>query len=192
MIAITEQAVPQYNRLAKGWIIRLAEDGDEVAIRAVAAETWAVTYAQTVRPTNRERVIRQSYAPASLRRAFARNGKNIWFWVAEADRTHEIVGFAEVVLWAGPNPCAELTRIYILPAYQKRGIGAAMLDQTLATLASSELDDELRPPRLILSVEAHNAPAISFYELRGFQLRREFVIPLVGQMLEMKEYALEL
>ncbi len=192
MMAITEQAVPQYNKQATGWTIRLAADGDEVAIRAVAAETWAVTYAHTVRPTNRERVIRQSYAAASLRRAFARNGKNIWFWVVEDDDTHEIVGFSEVVLWAGPNPCAELTRLYILPAYQKRSIGAAMLDQTLTTLTSGELDDELRPPRLILSVEAHNAPAISFYESRGFRLKREFIVPLVGQMLEMKEYALEL
>jgi len=192
MMATIRQAVAQQNKQATGWTIRLAADGDEVAIRAVAAETWAVTYAHTVRPNNRERVIRQSYATASLRRAFARNGKNIWFWVVENARTHEIVGFAEVVLWAGPNPCAELTRIYILPAYQKKGIGAAMLDQMLMTLTSTQLDDELRPPRLILSVEAHNAPAISFYEARGFRLTKEFIVPLAGQMLEMKEYALEL
>lgn len=180
-------APPQVN---KAWNIRLAAVGDEDAIRAVADYTWHATYADTVRPVNQERIIRQSYAPASLRRAFARIGKNIWFWVASDNQTGQIVGFAEVVLWAGPNSSAELTRIYILPKYQRYGIGAAFLDRVLDVLRS--LEGDLRPPRLVLSVEAHNVSAISFYESRGFGLSREFVVPLTGQLLEMKEYVLKL
>ena len=190
MIAMEGQTAPQPNKVAKNWSIRLAAEGDEVAIKAVAAETWAVTYAHTVRPSNRARVIRQSYAPAALRRMFARIGKNVWFWVCEDNQTHEIIGFAETVIWINANPYAELTRIYILPAYQRQGIGAALIDLTINTLSS--LDTDLRPPRLVLSVEAHNVSAIRFYESRGFRFAREFVIPLVGQLLEMKEYALAL
>ena len=189
MMAV-EQPISTQSNTKQHWIIRPAAVGDEQAIRTVAAETWADTYAHTVRPTNQERVIRQSYGAASLRRTFSRIGKNLWFWVCQDSRTHTIVGFAEVVLWAGSYAAAELTRIYILPAYQHQGIGAALLDHTLDTLTS--LKNELRPPRLVLSVEAHNTPALNFYESRGFRLTKEFIIPLTGQMLEMKEYALEL
>jgi ribosomal protein S18 acetylase RimI-like enzyme len=190
MMALESQAAQAASQFNQDWIVRLATYGDEEAIRAVALFTWDVTYAKTVRPINRERVIKQSYAPESLRRAFGRNGKNLWFWVCQEKKTKQVVGFSEIVLWNGVPPMAELTRIYILPQYQQHGIGAAFIDQAVSTLKA--LTGELRPPRLVLSVERHNATAIKFYEARGFYQTKEFIIPLVGQMLEMKEYMLDL
>ena len=46
MMQLQNKLFHNHNKLTKGWTIRPAEDGDAVAIRAVAAETWAVTYAK--------------------------------------------------------------------------------------------------------------------------------------------------
>ncbi len=173
--------------------LRRATFKDSSAIRQVATQTWEVTYAQTVRSSNRERVISQSYSDAALRRTFRRANLDSWFWVVEAETEAEppaIIGFAEVILRPGPHPDAELTRIYVLPDWQGQGPGRALLETIVTTLR--QLDPDLRPPRLWLSVEAHNARAKTFYEQRGFQFTRNFFANLPGQLLEMQEYVLEI
>lgn len=172
------------------WVIRPARSADAEVVRDIAVRTWDVTYATTVDAPNRQRIIRQSYSTAGLRRSFERHGKNVWFWVAENRTTHQIAGFTEVVLWAGPQPTAELTRIYIMPEFQHQGLGQIFIETAIRTLKT--LKSDLRPPRLVLSVEAHNAQAIKFYEARGFQFNKDFVLPFSNQILEMKEYELAL
>lgn len=163
---------------------------DSSAIRQVATATWDATYAQTVRSSNRARVISHSYSDNSLRRSLRRADRDSWFWVAEAADSAEIVGFAEVILRPGAPAEAELTRIYVLPEWQDQGIGKALVEVMLLTLR--QLAPDLRPPRLWLSVEAHNERAKTFYERRGFRYFRDFYANLPGQMLEMQEYVLEI
>lgn len=175
----------------KSFELRRATLADREAIRRVATVTWNVTYSSTVRSTNRERVLAHSYSQAALGRALSRGDKDSWFFVAESSGENpEIIGFAEVVIRPGPDTGAELTRIYILPPYQGLGIGKALVKQVIEVLSPGV--PELISPRLWLSVEAHNARAIRFYQGRGFQFHRNFVSNLPGQLLEMQEYFLEL
>ena len=189
----------------KAFRLRRALPEDSAAIRQVATETWNITYAQTVRSSNRERVISQSYSDTSLRRALRRADRDSWFWVVEQVQVDietevetetistsepRLIGFAEVILRPGSQPDAELTRIYVLPEWQQRGVGRALVETLLSTLR--QLEGDLRPPRLWLSVEAHNSRAIAFYERRGFQFFRDFYANLPGQLLDMQEYVLDI
>lgn len=181
----------------KAFRVRRAQPEDSGAIRQIATETWNVTYAQTVRTSNRERVISQSYSDTSLRRALRRADRDSWFWVVEqveaeteTETEPKLIGFAEVILRPGSQPDAELTRIYVLPEWQQRGVGRVLVETLLDTLRQLDLD--LRPPRLWLSVEAHNNRAIAFYERRGFQFFRDFYANLPGQLLDMQEYVLDI
>lgn len=175
----------------QNFIVRRARIADIKAIREVAHVTWEATYAESVSENNRARVIAHSYSDAALRRAFRRDGRDNWFWVAETttDAIPAVIGFAEITLREGLHPDAELTRIYVLPQWQRHGIGRAMLDALLRELKT--LPPELRPPRLFLAVAAHNQRAIAFYEQRGFRHYREFQANLPGQMLAMQEYVIE-
>jgi ribosomal protein S18 acetylase RimI-like enzyme len=120
-------------------------------------------------------------------------GQDNWFWVAEViptGSTPEIIGYAQVYLRPSIAPDAELTRIYLLPSWQNKGIGKALLEAIIEELRA--LRPGLRPPRLWLSVAAENYPAIRFYERRGFQRKKDFEANLAGQTVPMQEYVLEI
>ncbi len=70
-------------------------------------------------------------------------------WVAEGEG--RIVGFMAVVR-------NHLDHLYILPGYQRRGIGDRLLVKA----------QELSPDRLDLWAFQRNSPARAFYEARGF------------------------
>lgn len=169
---------------------RLEEAGQ---IQAVARETWEATYAEIIRPEVRASFIQGGYSPAALGDSISREGQNSWFWVVEAvspGANSEIIGFAQVYLRPTIAPDAELTRIYLRPAWQHKGIGKALLDTMIRELRA--LRPGLRPPRLWLSVAAENYPAIRFYERRGFRPEKAFVSDLFGQRVPMQEYVLEI
>lgn len=87
--------------------------------------------------------------------------KNVLIKVAENDKA--IVGF----LIANINPVlrkAELENIYVELAYRKKGVGSALLHETIATLH-----------RLgIANVVALQDEAVEFYEANGFVRGRQF------------------
>src|SRR5689334_13776186 len=89
----------------QNFIVRQARIADIKAIREVAHVTWEATYAESVLETNRMRVIANSYSDAALRRAFRRDGRDNWFWVAEATNSPKpaVIGFAEISLRDGPR-----------------------------------------------------------------------------------------
>lgn len=186
-----ETRYSQAQAIQQNFTVRQAKTADIKAIRAIAQETWEITYAHTVLATNRARVIATSYSDEALGRSLRSLGRDNWFWVAEdtsADNT-QVIGFVEVSLRTGVHPDAELTRIYVLPAWQHRGVGSALNAAMLTELRS--LRPSLRPPRLLLAVAATNANAIAFYEARGFRYSRDFKANLPGQVLEMREYAID-
>ncbi len=188
MAKLSSEAAAEISQ--QNYILRRARAADSAAIRAVAEVTWEATFAQSVREDNRARVIATSYSDEALRRAFRRIGRDNWFWVAESGQSHRaIIGFAEVSRRSSPYPDAELTRIYVLPGWQRQGIGQALLTTLLTELQA--LQPDLRPPRLFLAVAAHNQNAITFYEQRGFQHNRNFQANLPGQTLDMQEYVIE-
>jgi ribosomal protein S18 acetylase RimI-like enzyme len=189
---MTTTIYPARTAEAHNYIVRRLRVGDAPAVRNVAEVTWEATYGATVLRSNRARLVANSYSDDALQKISRRNNRSHWFQVADAGTADApiIIGFAEALLRPGTRPDAELTRIYVLPGWQRRGVGQTLLDTLLIDLRS--LERHLIPPRLYLSVAAHNAAAIRFYEARGFRYNRSYQANLPGQFLDMKEYFLEL
>ncbi|GAB4440546.1 MAG: GNAT family N-acetyltransferase [Chloroflexi bacterium OHK40] len=99
----------------------IAEDAEAVAVVARAA--WAWTYAGIFAPATSAQFVATHYAPERLRAlAPAVAASRLVFDLALDDET--VVGFCNL----GPSAAgAELYRIYLLPAYVRKGIGAALL-----------------------------------------------------------------
>lgn len=189
VMAVDSQVAEQSNKA--NFRLRPARPEEAEAIQVVARETWEATYAGIVLPEVRVSFVETSYSPQALRRSISREGQDHWFWVAEEISPEpEIIGFAEVYLRPTIAPDAELTRIYVRPGWQKKGVGKALLEALIQELRA--LRPGLRPPRLWLSVAAENHQAIAFYELRGFQYKNDFEANLPGQKLAMQEFVLEI
>lgn len=183
------QTAPQLN--STRFVVRPARPEDIGGIQRVARESWADTYAGIVFPEVQDNFIINGYAAPRLAQSIGRAGIDFWFKVAETTGDQpEIIGFAEVYLRPSLTPDAELTRIYLLPSWQKKGVGKALLENEIEELRA--LRPGLRPPRLWLSVAAENKKAIRFYEQRGFQFEKDFEANLPGQILAMQEYVLEI
>lgn len=160
--------------------VRLAVAQDAVAIGNVAQRTWSDTYAGIIPPENQERLLGRWYAPAALEEAMGRSKS--WLYVAVVQG--EVIGFAQFMM--RDNGCGELTRIYVMPEWQRRGVGSCLLRKGLATLSTHGVEE------LLVHVEKGNAKGTRFYERSGFHQVREFSLELPEQNLELLEYALSL
>src|SRR5262245_36752662 len=79
-------------------------------------------------------------------------------FVAEADG--HLVGYAD--LRDGDPLEVDLTRIYVLPAYQGAGCGHALLHRCIEAARAAGAR------RMTLGVDVHNRRSIEWYERRGF------------------------
>jgi ribosomal protein S18 acetylase RimI-like enzyme len=155
--------------------IRLASHADIGGICHVARETWRVTYAASVAVHNQRQILERSYAPEALAEAI--DAGSSWFYVAVG--ASGVIGFAQFLRRIDGQ--GELARIYILPGCQRRGIGRALLSAGTEAMQAAGLS------RCYVSVEADNAPAITFYQRLGFRRRREHANFLGDQIVRLVE-----
>ena len=158
--------------------IRPAVPSDVIEIGEVARRTWQVTYEGVILPENQERLLGRYYAPGALEQAIGQ--ERSWFFVAVAGE--RVVGFAQFI--GREDGSGELTRIYVVPEWQRHGIGRRFLAEGLAAL------EEYRTRRLVVHVEKGNPIGIRFYENNQFHLEREFSVDLADQELVLLEYVL--
>jgi ribosomal-protein-alanine N-acetyltransferase len=81
-----------------------------------------------------------------------------WYIVAEIDG--RLAGYAGLMVVGGT---ADVQTLAVVPAFQRRGLGAALLEALI---------DEARDRRageVLLEVRADNAPALALYERHGFE-----------------------
>lgn len=157
--------------------IRKAQSGDIPAIQTVAELAWKEAYAGIIRPEVQETVLRQWYAADSLAARIDEPGS--LFYVAET--AGELAGFAQIIL--APDGVARMTRIYVLPARQRAGIGTLLLESGLRELHAAGAT------RLQLDVEKGNEKGIRFYERHGFSRQGEREYDLFGQRIPLLAYA---
>src|SRR5215468_8530809 len=103
-------------------MVRRAETKDLLKVEAVARATWPAAYAGIIPDETQRRLLDSWYSPESLRRALAVEGSS--FFVAES--AGDVIGFAQFVRRSAES--VELTRIYVLPARQRGGIGTRLLE----------------------------------------------------------------
>ena len=159
--------------------IRAASQADITAIAHVARETWPATYAHSVAAHNQRQVLERSYGIESLAAAIA--AKPAWFYVAEADA--QVVAFAQFM--SRPDGYVELARIYVLPDYQRIGIGRALLAAGAADI------EDAGAPLCFVSVEVDNSDALAFYRRFGFRRNRahaSFLGDQIVRLIELKAF----
>ena len=85
---------------------------------------------------------------------------NVQVWVA-VDDCHQVVGF---IGYYAHDRCYEITTLYVLPDYHRRGIGTTLMQVSLAAISRSAPDAEF----YLWALEA-NLSAIKFYQKHGFE-----------------------
>lgn len=136
--------------------LRAAKPGDAGALGALHCQAWRETY-----PGLLPAAMLQGLSPEKSAARFAQEGCRdmlLAFCGGEA------AGFCGFGPWrAGPGAAeGEIIGLYVLKAYQRRGVGTALLRAALAALAARGLD------RVSLWVLDGNEKAVQFYESFGF------------------------
>ena len=103
-----------------------------------------------------------------------------WFYIAAAGEG--VIGFAQFMMREDRR--GELTRIYVLPEWQGRGVGSHLLKEGLDALSKHGAEE------VFVHVEKDNANGTGFYERRGFHKVQAFSLEIPEQNLEMLEYVL--
>ena len=144
--------------------VRKADMYDVEMISLIGRISFSNAFGNVFNKCNLEEYIRKVYDPDAIALGFEREN-NVYFIAEINDRP---VGFAKVKRFSLNDEIEsglqmQLEKIYVLPGFQKRGVGSALLKEVL------ELANEVDPDYLWLDVYAGNKNAIRFYESNGFQ-----------------------
>lgn len=154
--------------------IRIATIEDIAMIRAMADVVFRQTYAGILSPAQMEYMMDWMYSADSLRSQISDQGK--FFYVAEADgRPAGYVSFELEGTMDDGRRLYHLQKLYVMPGYQKTGLGRLLLEHVKSSLA------ELEPGgcRVELNVNRGN-PAVGFYEHMGMVRDRQGDFPIGG------------
>lgn len=135
--------------------VRSASERDLAAIRTLLIETWHATY-DTIYGEQRVADIGDDWhSIPSLKARLSR--PNSEFLVADDGRKLGGVVFAAAT---ADQKVVVLYQLYVHPACQRQGVGRMLLEEIEECFPDAH--------RLRLEVEAANAPALAFFEARGF------------------------
>lgn len=159
-------------------LIRPLKPDEAESLAGLARDIWLRHYPAIISLEQIDYMLRQRYAPDLIRSQLA-NPDHGW-WVAERDGS--LVGFAHVMLVE--NQC-KLDKLYIHLDHQRRGLGAALLEQASAWTRKAGRT------RLTLQVNRHNSLALSAYRKYGFVIAEARVCDIGGGFV-MDDYFMEL
>lgn len=137
-------------------IIRDASTDDISVIGFIAQQVWPVAYKQILSTDQLDYMLQLFYSPDSLREQMVVKGHH--FLLAELEE--EAVGFASFSD-TETEGVFKLHKLYILPGYQHKGIGKALIDAVFDEVKSRN------GKRIQLNVNRNNT-ARYFYEKIGF------------------------
>ena len=149
--------------------LRSATVADAEAIAAVRIESWLATYRGMIPDEYLDSMkLEESILHwRTILEALPAAGERICVFVAEAEG--QVIGFASGMLLPEPklDMKAELTAVYLRPAWQRSGIGRRMVQKVARTLQAQGSNS------LLVWVIADNAIARNFYEELGGALLHE-------------------
>lgn len=135
--------------------VRTAGERDLAAVRALLVETWHATYDGIYGADRVSAITDDWHSLESLRRRLTR--PNSEFLVADDGKTIGGMAFAAA---DDTGKTVALHQLYVLPAFQGRGVGGMLLDEILDDFPDAE--------RVRIEVEEQNGRAIAFYRAYGF------------------------
>jgi ribosomal protein S18 acetylase RimI-like enzyme len=143
--------------------LRHATVADAAAIAAVRIDSWLATYRGVMPDAFLDGMKLEDSVVhwRTILEALPAAGERICVFVAESGGV--IIGFASGMLLAQPKHGmgAELTAVYLLPEWQRSGIGRRMVQKVARTLQAQGSDS------LLVWVIANNTMARNFYEELG-------------------------
>ena len=142
---------------------------DIEALAALARLIWQAAYAGIITPAPIDYMLAQRYAPERLASELGR--PDVWW--DQAFVGDERVGFSSCLLTGVPREL-KLDKIYVHPARQREGIGAALIECVLAHGRDNGCHT------LVLAVNKQNAQAIAAYEKSGFSIREPVRVDIGG------------
>jgi len=137
--------------------IRRARPVEAAAVSALLGEVWHATHDAELGRNKVAEITAKWHAPELLLTQIEDERK--CFLVAEADGG-KLVGHA--MSWLDDEATVNLLRLYVLPAWQGRGLGRRLLAEAVLPYPAGRA--------LRLEVQAQNASAIRFYEAQGLRL----------------------
>lgn len=148
---------------AKNVQIIVAQPEDIPALQSVAAASWWATYGEYLDAKFIEDFLSRAYSRTRLMAHIA--DPIACFLVVKSD--DELIGFGQVgptLPRRDPAPVApaDLYRLYLLPQWQRRGIGAHLLGELETWLRAQQV------PIYGAYVHERNEPAKYFYARQGF------------------------
>ena len=117
-------------------------------------KAWQETYRGLIDDDYLDRTMTLAHCEAIARRG----GQKIWV----AKDGERVIGFVSYGASRDGLPCGEVYAIYVLRAYQGRGVGRALLRHAIEALREND--------RIVLWVLRGNTRAIGFYTRCGFVL----------------------
>jgi len=159
-------------------LIRLAEMSDIPSIQMVARVAWEHTYREIMRPKTRSMFLDEFYNYEALSKALAVRPGGVWV-ATEGDL---VVGFVQVVPMLDGTGL-EIARLYVLPNYQRQGVGKLLLSAALESYPKT---------KWWALIERDDEKAVQFYRQQGFRKQRDLPLNLFGEELVFVEYSLEL
>ncbi|WP_330949609.1 GNAT family N-acetyltransferase [Virgibacillus sp. MG-45] len=149
-------------------IIRQATERDVSAIQHVARTSWKSTYEGIIPEEVQNRFLAEAYSDQNMEKRLAHSV------VFVAEQKGQVVGFANFS--PNHNGKRELGAIYLLPAYQGKGIGTSLLEKGLQEF--QELQE------LYINVEKDNEIGMHFYQAKGFEVSSQFDDDFDGHILK--------
>ena len=165
--------------IASGWHIAALQAGQAEALGALARHIWQRHYPGIISPAQIDYMLHQRYRAAVILQQLGQPGS--WWDVAQKDA--ELIGFAHYFLDTDSQRI-KLDKLYVHPAWQRRGVGAALLGRV-----ESEACRQGRTT-LTLRTNKHNHIALAAYRKYGFIVTAE-VLTEIGAGFVMDDYVLE-
>lgn len=147
--------------------VRAWKRADLPAIQQVAWDTWDDAYGEFIPESDRKFFHKAYYALDKLKNLY--DSKIVEGCVAVKDK--KIIGYSKTY-WNAQRAEFYITSLYMLPEYQKLGLGKKMLEFGIEAAKLYGVD------RIWLGVMIDNKPAIDWYERQGFEFveNRPFTI----------------
>ncbi|MBP1882608.1 GNAT family N-acetyltransferase [Sinorhizobium mexicanum] len=138
------------------FFVRTASERDLEKVRVLLAETWHATYDTFYGIDKVNELTARWHSVDALKKRLQR--KNAEFVVA--DNGSELAGMGYAAMSDTLVKTVVLHQLYVLPKYQRQGIGRDMFAELETCFPDAE--------RMRLEVEPQNLHALAFYRAHGF------------------------